>query len=414
METRRYLADSVTEGLLAVRRELGAAAMILSVQERQNLARGAKQRVEILAGVADGSPKSRSGAEPPLPSDAPAALAPRDDPEAILNSYYASQAKAILAQQEKKTRAADDGEGLAGPIRTASNLSRWRGSLVEEESDDDFMTGMTADRSSRPNEADPGLPPEVSSLYFYLLDTGISSDIAEEMVVRLTARFDPGRSWKKSKVREFLASLVRQEVKVGGALRPGRGRRVVALIGPTGVGKTTTVAKLATRLAQNKISVGLITVDQFRVAAVDQLKKFAAALSIPMLAATNHTEFLSALRAYRSRQVVMIDTAGQNPRQVEILDRLHKTLTGPEPIERHLVLSAATKERDLEAYVELYATIGFDYLLFSKLDETATYGGLLNAYFAAQRPFSYFANGQRVPEDIEEASPDRFDELLFH
>jgi flagellar biosynthesis protein FlhF len=428
MDVKRYVANSVAEGLITVREELGKDAMILSVDERP---KGADGKVEIVAAYhAPSQPK------PAIPRPDIDNL----DAQKLLADLYAAQGRPLTQSTSETARPARPASRLKSKLNSARAQLGPRSSQPETGDDidawlepdtqperEDMEAPLNAGRRSvdpsdlRPTYARmPGyegaqtMPPEAASLYFYLREIGIEEEIAQEMIERLTAKYDPSRGWNRNKIQDFLSDMVARQIRVDGLLRNVRKKRVVSLIGPTGVGKTTTIAKLATKLVRNRVSVGLITVDHFRVGAVDQLRKFADTVRVPLLAASNRKEFQSALRAFSARQVVLVDTAGQNPRDIDLLRQLDSTLNAAENHERHLVMSAPTKERDLGAFIELYRSIGFDYLLFSKLDETATYGGLLNAYLIGERPFSYFTTGQRVPEDIEEASSGRLNELLFN
>jgi len=477
METRRYIADSVAEGLLSVREELGADAMIVSVKENPDKSTG---KVQIIAKAAVA--QAQVAAMPNLQSAVgsvqseakkfvPPTVSPEEPKKVETNPFVMNQVSSSLNHPNTRVKTPPPQKTrVVKPARKKTKLSNLstkekallsklyasQGKKVENSSAinnaEKVVQNINKIYNSKPEENDksqtadsqrnemkeigleykrhierplnvssfsipsnaPVLPPEAASLYFYLTETGLDEGIAEEMVLRLCDKLNPKRGWDREKIKHFLGALVDKQVRTGGLLRKIKKKRTVALIGPTGVGKTTTIAKLATKMVRNNVSVGLITIDHFRVGAVDQLKKFAQTMNVPLLAASNQRDFNTAIRAFHSRQVVLIDTAGQNPRDLDLLDRLNQTLNSAENVERHLVLSAPTKERDLSAFIDLYHSINFDYLLFSKLDETTTYGGLLNSYFAADKPFSYFTTGQKVPEDIEEASSDKLTDLLFH
>lgn len=479
--TRRYIADSVAEGLLSVREELGADAMIVSVKEDPANQNG---KVQIIAKASTpvaqpaveseiqsmGSALLGKAAEkaqafvPPVVTPAATQTATNNQkatrtpsslnhPNTRVKTPPTPQTRIVKPAQKKtklsnlstrekallsklyasQGKTAENSAPISHAEETVKHINKIYNSRSEDSTTSQTESGkhvnemkeigleyqrhieqpLKVSQFSIPSTA-PVLPPEAASLYFYLMETGIEENIAEEMVLRLCDKMNPKHGWDRTKVQQFLNAMVNKQIRTGGVLRKIKKKRTVALIGPTGVGKTTTIAKLATKMVRNNVSVGLITIDHFRVGAVDQLKKFAQTMNVPLLAASNQRDFNTAMRAFHSRQVVLIDTAGQNPRDLDLLDRLNQTLRSAGNVERHLVLSAPTKERDLNAFIDLYHSIDFDYLLFSKLDETTTYGGLLNSYFAADRPFSYFTTGQQVPEDIEEASSQRLTELLFH
>ena len=187
----------------------------------------------------------------------------------------------------------------------------------------------------------------------------------------------------------------------------GGGDRVVAFFGPTGVGKTTTIAKLA---AQAKLrdgrSVGLLTVDTFRVAAVEQLKTYADILSIPLAVARSAVEVKERLHSMAKLDLVFVDTTGR-----AFLDYTHakeiETLLEDVSIDlRYLVLSLSSRWMEAKEVAEVLASVGYDALLFTKLDETVLPTLCLAAAHTLQKPLSYLTTGQRVPDDIMAADPD--------
>jgi flagellar biosynthesis protein FlhF len=196
--------------------------------------------------------------------------------------------------------------------------------------------------------------------------------------------------------------------------KPAKGPRVLALVGPTGVGKTTTVAKLAAMFAlfSNK-SVGLITVDTYRIAAVEQLKTYAEIINIPVEVAFTPSEVALALSRLQDKDVVIVDTAGRSQKNGLQMGELKQFLGVAAPTETHLVLSVTTKYRDLLDCLERFREVSYDHLIFTKLDETNCYGSIFNSAIEAKCPVTYLTCGQNVPDDIEEASRERLTELLL-
>lgn len=208
----------------------------------------------------------------------------------------------------------------------------------------------------------------------------------------------------------FLRSFVVERRK---GERPAR-RRVVALVGPTGVGKTTTVAKLAAQhaLFGNK-AVGLLTVDTYRIAAVDQLKTYAEIINLPVEVAYTPDEVAQAMGRLADRDLILMDTAGRSQKNRGQMAELQAYLAAAKPDEVCLVLSATTKQRDLEECLEQFRGTGYKQLIFTKLDESNAFGALYNCSQKAQCPISHLTFGQNVPDDIEEASRERLVELLL-
>jgi len=206
------------------------------------------------------------------------------------------------------------------------------------------------------------------------------------------------------------AARMRDTLVFGGWLEDAsfeQGRRVVALIGPTGVGKTTTVAKIAANLTMRKRRVGLITIDTFRIAAVEQLKIYARILNIPLEVVLSPGDLKSALHAFRDRDAVLIDTAGRSQRDTVHIGELAGFFDGVEGLETRLTLSAAASDEQMAETIANFSRVGVDGLIFTKLDEATALGPVFNQQARTGAPISYFTTGQRVPEDLEEATAKR-------
>ena len=178
--------------------------------------------------------------------------------------------------------------------------------------------------------------------------------------------------------------------------------KVVALVGPTGVGKTTTLAKLAANfsLLKNK-KVGLITADTYRIAAVDQLKTYSEIIDLPLEVVFTPQELKTAIEGYQDYDLILIDTAGRSQNNEIHISELKGFIKKTEIDEVYLVLSSTTKAKDLEGIIDVYSQIQLDKLILTKIDETDALGVILEAVNRAEKPISYITTGQDVPEDIE-------------
>ncbi len=198
------------------------------------------------------------------------------------------------------------------------------------------------------------------------------------------------------------------------------GPRVWSFVGPTGIGKTTTLVKLAAHYRVKETDrITLITTDTYRIGAVEQLRQYAQILRLPLEVAYRPEDLKRIVDQHRDQDLILIDTAGRNPKHREAMEELKDFMTAHPKIENHLLLSATTKESDLEGIVERYRSIPIASYIFTKIDETTHYIPLFNLLLRYKRPISYLTVGQNVPEDIEQATKSRvanmvLDTLLFH
>lgn len=250
--------------------------------------------------------------------------------------------------------------------------------------------------------------PEYLNVYSRLVRAGISEQHARAFMKK--AGGVSGRSTLSS--AEIAKNVIREILSVIEVCAPFSGhtdtRQVAAFIGPTGVGKTTTIAKLCAELSlKRKKRVGIISIDSYRIGAVEQLRTYAEIMGLPCLPAFTREDFQQALARFENRDIILIDTAGQSHLDLDRMKELGHMMGGETAISNHLVLSATVKREDMREAARNFATLNPSSYVFTKVDETRTRGGLIDQVMDMNLPVSYITNGQRVPEDILTATKKR-------
>lgn len=368
IDVRSFRAPNMQQALAMVHRELGPDAVILHTRElRRGLLRRwsrRRARVEVTAGVG-------MAVRPARP---PRAETPESPPRAqrLLDENFQSHMHRLTGMMEEVVR-----------------------------------------RSRYQDVAQ--LPDHFLSLYAELVEVDVPEETARQLTFALHDQWRGATAASMPQLRARLAEMVAAEFVVHGPIRPAPGvRKVVALVGPTGVGKTTTIAKLAANFRlRDRLRVGLITVDTYRVAAVEHLRAYAEIIDLPMKVVTGSGDMRWALSELDDMDLVLIDTAGRSPREELKIRELKSLLEDSGTDEVHLVLGAAASLRSLKTTAEKFAELGVTAMLWTKLDEAAGLGSLLALSRSVRLPLSYLTTGQNVPDDIEPAEGARLARLIL-
>ena len=247
-----------------------------------------------------------------------------------------------------------------------------------------------------------GVPEAFVEHYRRLVDLGITRRHAARLVSETIQGVD-ARSLRDVQVfRERLKLQIRRDVQVnGGIALHGVKRRVVALVGATGVGKTTNLAKLAAHFAiRERANVAFITADTYRVAAPDQLRVYANIIGLPVYVVNDGNEYRDALQQVAGHDLVLVDTAGGSPYNTAQIDEVVSVFQAAPPDEVILVVAANAQLEEQQVVLKNFARLAPTSILISKIDETRRYGALYSLAADSRLPLSYFSTGQSVPDDL--------------
>lgn len=342
MKVKRYTGDTMQDAIFKVKAELGSEAVILNTRTIKTggvLGLFGKKQTEIMAAAPKESKRE----------------------EKMIKNRELIELKEMVASLMQRIP-----QGLNGRRDIKTPVERYA----------------------------PPLRPLASSFY----EQGLKIDLIEELMDQLHDQWQ--ESPTSDSIEELLMKVFRslfERVMIDG--EPGR---VQAFVGPTGVGKTTTIAKLAANyvLQENK-KVALLTTDTYRIAAVEQLKIYSEIIDVPLEVLYKPFELDPMIDSLSEYDYILIDTAGLSPMNTSGMSYLESFVKNEIIDTVYLVLAACTRDRDLEETIRLFEEVGYHGLIFTKLDETESWGVIINAIYNTQRWVTYITTGQDVPEDIE-------------
>ncbi len=393
MTARTFKANSIKEAIGQVKASLGAEAMILSTKR---IPRGpqnpyGKDLFEIQAASQDDMTDLLQ-------------TGPAKDREKPASWFREPPIRGNRGEEREKPAS------WLGEPSFRGNRNEWQ-DIQSELSEIKDMLFLSNHMSGIPQLL--GLHPACLSLYSKLLASGISERRVWALM-KAGGAFDRKPAGPEA-VARHVVKVLKGVISVSDPFQKKDGmRHMAAFVGPTGVGKTTTIAKLSAELSlKQKRKVAIISVDSYRIGAVEQLKTYASIMGLPCLPAFSREDLAQALQKMKDKDVILIDTAGQSHRDIKRLKELSELLGEDLSIETHLVLSAAIKPEDMKEAATNFAVLNPSSYVFSKIDETKTRGGIVDQLMDLKLPISYITNGQRVPEDIFPATQRKVLQLML-
>jgi len=418
MKVLTFTGRSPSEALKKAKMEIGDEGMLIETKEIRKKALGKEALYEIVIGIDENAMSATySKSTRPLSSQQPVKQESKDILFDISNAaqqiakisnvtdpladYMEPESKVVLKPSEPKE---------LKEIKSEINKLTDKVKIIQN---------MFWDEKSP--RLDVQIPAEFSEIYRLASQSGMNKNHLDELM-QITLEHMPFKMRENSlTVKRYFQTILRKMVPIRRESNLGVGaKKVIMLVGPTGVGKTTSIAKLAARysfLMQKKYKVGLVVLDTYRIGAVEQLMQYARMMKLGIETVVDPPEFASALDSLRYCDYILIDTMGSSPYDKGKIEKIHECLNNnisEYKVDVVLVMPSSIKYEDLKVTYENFATLGIDTLMFTKLDETMGFGNIFSLAYETKKPISYFSVGQEVPEDLVCASSDFLIECLLH
>lgn len=374
MIIKRYVVKDMNEAFVKIRQELGRDAVIISQRKvRKPGLKGffAPKQVEVTACV------DRSSGEQSQVAQSPQPQAMSEDREFL---------KKMIRDKQPEVNGAKKNDSSKQQMDLQGEITEMKKMLTD-------VVSLAKDHQGTKTDLEK-----------FLIENDVNESMARE--IALKAQLLSGNEEDMEKLKEIVYEICSvSEVEMRGP---------VVFVGPTGVGKTTTIAKLAGRLALvEKKKVGLITIDTYRIGAIEQLKTYAEIMNIPFKVVMTLKDMEEAVSGMEGCDAVLIDTTGRSSRNAMQISELRAYIEKVNTENIHLVISCTTKAKDIVNIVSGYQVLGFNHVIVTKLDETATYGSMLNILEASGKPVSFITTGQSVPDDIKRVSKEELMSLIM-
>ncbi len=381
MQVKRYEVSSMNEAMTKIKNDLGPDAVILSAKK---IGSGRKEGFEVMAARDENTPLAH---HLPTGKDEGSLLRKTDHPEDALALFR------------------DELQEIKESIKALNLQNSLHLELAEmKETMNSFFDILGMRKGKAPQDLN-------RQIYLHLLGNGFSQAGSCRMVEAMNQTASLPAQLSEAEALKMVENHVMKSLPV--ALQAGHGKRIKMYIGPTGVGKTTTLAKLAARYSMiKKLKVGLISTDNIRIAATEQLETYAKIMGLRMEKASTRETFEKALSALADKDIILVDTPGRARPDDGYLHQLEQTLP-EQAIEKNLLINATGSEDHLENIVSGYNRFRIDNLIVTKIDESRRFGRLYDIIAHTNKPVTYLTCGQNVPQDIEEVTPARIANLML-
>jgi len=418
MKILTFTGKSPSEALKRAKMEVGDEGMLIETKEIQKKALGKEPLYEIVIGLDEDNIKQNNMANlysKPLQNQKPI----KQESEDVL--YNISNAAAQISEIADVTNPMFEYEQTKTTprVKEPKELKEIKSQINKLGDKVNLIQNMFWDEKSP--EIETQIPPEFAEIYRLASQSGMDAGHLNE-IMRMTLTHMPLQMRENSTtVKRYFQTLLRKVIPIRLESMPGIGaKKVIMLVGPTGVGKTTSIAKLAARysyLMEKKYKVGLVVLDTYRIGAVEQLMQYARMMKLGIETVVDPPEFATALESLKYCDYILIDTMGSSPYDKGKIEKIYECLNANDTeynIDVVLTMPSSIKYEDMQATYENFSNLGVDTLMFTKLDETKGYGNIFSLSYETKKPISYFSVGQEVPEDLVCATSEFLVECLLN
>ncbi|PKL91624.1 MAG: flagellar biosynthesis protein FlhF [Candidatus Goldiibacteriota bacterium HGW-Goldbacteria-1] len=404
MRIKKFDAETLQGALAKVKKDFGPEAVILHTKKYKKggiFGLFGSERTEVTAGIDINIEKPRT------PQFAPAAQQPVPSygrTQQVSQQYIPQTMHRQAAPPQQQTSQVN--MDMIANYRRVEDISLKNEAFARELNEGKISLGGNIRGMKEPSGAGVNLKDGIGRIQKLLLDNGVEENLVFRTLQTINSQLSDAQINNKQYIDNYLLDYLSGMIKVSGPFKTAVGTpKIISFIGPTGVGKTTTLAKLAAKyaLVENK-KVVLVSADTYRIAAEAQLKKYGEIMGIPVEIVLTPADFKKVINKHMDKDIIFFDTAGRSPRNKKQLMELKEFMEVYSPMETHLVVSAVTKYYDALSIINNFGMVPIHRILFTKLDETKNYGMLLNLSVGSGGiPVSYLTVGQTVPDDIEVA-----------
>lgn len=380
MQIKRYEVLSINEGMARIKDDLGPNAIVLSSKRLKG--------------------KKRSFIE---------MIAARDDYCGFISNLGSKKGK-------KRESAVLNSDKVFLPFKT--EIDQLKALIMDTRRKMDIHSELTELKETLNTlfdilgvQKNRNISSHLSKLYYHLTSTGISRQRAFQLVEELKNNYSQEALEDYRNLLGIAEDIIKRSIAA--SYKNIERKRVISFVGPAGSGKTTTLAKLAAQyLFGDKLNIGILTTDTYRIGATEQLKIYADIMGLPMKVVSKKEKFKEGLDAFGEKDIILIDTPGKTYKDENYLMKLKELFTIDPPIETNLILNITANQENMIETAERFGIINYDNIIFTKLDEANNFGSIYNIIDYASKPVFYVTKGQNVPQDLEKVDPGKLARLI--